>query len=455
MNLPYFRAMKNTSKGFKQVNYQWLGITTLALMLLLILLQVNWLRNAIHLQNQELEQKLRRLVGDVALEVRKASPVINDISIKVVQAHIDSMLKANDIDQTIHFAIYEDTIQGSFNSSYLSSKKELRQSPIKSCLSCIMSFAVADFKSKRRPNESEAAYAWRLTKDATFQYFSQVKQGQKLNTKNTWLTLYQPNKISQAIRSQIYLFVLNVLLLLLLLYMFFYLLRALSKHKKLAQVKEDFFNNMTHEFKMPLSSIRLASTVIRQSPDEQKKVTYHQLIEQESQRLEQQIDKLLDLSLLDNQQISFDLQPVNLTQLLTELPQRLNALIEKKKARLHLDLQFDESEIQADAHHLSNSFYNLIENSLKYSSDGVHIWIIGQIKGAKKVLHFRDNGPGIGVEFQKYIFDRFYRGQKNNQYKGQGFGIGLSYVKSVIEAHGGYIYLNTAYTEGCEFVIKL
>lgn len=425
-------------------------------------MQVNWLQKLVNVQKEETHQKLQKLIPSIALDINKIDHNIfhgknlkpDQWSMPSIEHRIDSILNQNGIKSSFSFAIYQDSIQGAFKSNKPEHRDELMQSDIKSCISHIISVAFATNK-ERIADESEEAYKDRLIEESSFQYFSHVDRKRELSGKDLWVSIYIHDEISTTIRSLIYQFVLSVLLLALLLCLLYFLIRSLSQYKKLGEVKDDFFNNMSHEFKIPLSSIQLASKVLRQSRDSVKNETYHQLIEKESKNLETQIDKLLELSLFDCEGLQIESQPVDLHKLIQNIPQRLRLLIDEKNAQLFLDLQLEDCVLMGDPDHLSNSLFNLVENSLKYADDGVKIWISTFPDNKRKKILVRDNGPGIEPQYQKQIFDRFFRAKKSNQYKTQGFGIGLTYVKTVIEAHKGSISLNTKQLNGCEFIIKL
>ncbi|MEM6346306.1 MAG: HAMP domain-containing sensor histidine kinase, partial [Bacteroidota bacterium] len=182
---------------------------------------------------------------------------------------------------------------------------------------------------------------------------------------------------------------------------------------------------------------------------------YLDLIERESHQLEGQVDKILQLSLLESQKDSIDPQAMNLHEAIQAAVQRLQLHIEQKDADLSMSLQLEDSAYKGDFDHLVNGVFNLIDNALKYAGLNPKIWVQAFNEGEKRIISVRDNGPGIPKAEQKEIFERFYRSQQNDQYKGKGFGIGLSYVKTIVEAHGGTLSLNPAYEEGCEFIIRL
>lgn len=443
------------------VTYKRLSWLAGLILLLLVLMQVHWLYRAVGLQQSETHQSLRRLVPEIALSINRmghskfhGDPLsLEEVNVKEVERRIDSVLEQQGLDLPTYFALYQDTAGGVFLSNQPMEETSLRNSDIRSCMTCIMSFSIAR-PDKQRPEEDDESYRKRILENAEFQYFSSVDRETNPSGQILWFALYQPYALSQAIKALVWLFVANMILLLLLLFLFFYLIRALARHKRLSQVKDDFFNNMTHEFKTPLSSIRLASRVLRQSQDREKNLRYHQLIEKESAQLERQIDKLLDLSLLDQGEFNLEKGEMKVTELLESVPRRLAPLIEANRAKVGIEVE-GALTYYGDRDHLLNSLCNLVENSLKYSPEGVQIWLSASQVDTKTIFRVKDDGPGIKAEDQAHIFDRFYRAQTRDQYKGPGFGIGLSYVKSIAEAHGGTVSIHSSEGKGCEFILEL
>lgn len=443
-------------------NYRRYSFVVLFVFILLVVIQVNWLHRLISLQNEELHQKMQRLIPDIALDInsidhllfRSKGLLIDSLPMQEMILRFDSIIEINGIQKDTYFAIYQDTTNGIFICNKPEYKQELLKSDIKSCISCIHSFSIVK-DTLKHAGETDDEYYNRLLDEAEPDFYSYVNNINLSNGETIWISIYQPKGIANATKPLILLFFISILLLILLLYNSYLLNQSLSKHKKLDQMKDDFFNNMTHEFKTPLGAIRLASKVLRQSNDKERNESYHQIIEKESKWLEVQMDRLLELSLFDNEELKLDLEKVDLHKIIQDIPDRLNHLLLKKKANVKMDLKLKGSIVDGDLYHLSNSLYNIVENSLKYSQKEVKILISTEEEQGKKVIKIKDNGPGIELEKQAFIFDRFYRANKNNQYKGQGFGIGLSYVKSIIEIHKGNVRINSDYKDGCEFIIVL
>lgn len=441
--------------------YRQLSGIALLVFIGLIIIQIFWLQKAVNLKMEERSLQLEKLITDLALEVNGLNhdffhglePRLQEVQLQEVQQLLDSSLEKNNIEFQTYFAIYQDS-SDFFLTSDETEKNALMSSNIKSCLSCIVSFSVAK-GSPKRLDESDEAYMERITKNTTFRYYSPVKNLVEENEKIIWLSLYQTPQYLKTISTIWYLFIGSILLSLMLLYLFYFMLKSLAAHKQESDMKDEFFNNMTHEFKTPLSAIRLASRVLMNNPNLDKKINYLNIIEKESRILETQVDKLLELARLDKKELLLQKRSLFLKDIFTQVKTRMQPLVSEKKGQLHIQIMNENTAISGDEYHLVNCFCNLIENSLKYSEDGVVVAIQSTVESDKNYITLTDNGPGIHPDLQPKIFERFYRGQKGNQYQTTGFGIGLSYVKTIIEGHNGTIHLDSSIKSGARFIIKI
>lgn len=441
--------------------YSYSFLLAILLFVSLVFIQVNWLRNAVDKQADLEKKSLQNIVPELALKVNGLDhkyfhselDSFSESKLNMISSIVDTFLSKHGFDANIYFALYRDTLNGVFGSNTEKYNLELLNSEIKSCISCITSFSIAK-DIKQRMDESDEAFRDRLYEGASFQYYSPINNINHAKGDILWLSLYYEKSFTAVMKQHLPVFILSLFLLGILLYLFYYILKTLNKYKEIGQVKDDFFNNMTHEFKTPLSSIRLASKVLRTNPTDDKRKTFLDLIEKESFLLENQIDDLLTFSMLDNDKIQLSFSTIDLHKLLLNVPIRLESIIEASNATLNLNLDANNFNVKADKIHMSNCICNLIENSLKYSSSNPKIDIFTSNKDGYLILNIRDIGIGIADKFQDKIFDKFVRGQQNNQYKGQGFGLGLSYVKSIVELHNGTIQLNKSYKLGCEFILK-
>jgi len=440
--------------------YKQLSILAIASFVLLVILQVSWLIYAAQSQRSIIEQNLEILAPDIALEVNAIDhdafhanrSQLTQLPDTLTNEVVQSALQKKNLSPSIRYAIYDDSTYQIIQSNAPQLKEAFIQADAKACLSCIVSFSTISPEQAELIKEGKSDQV-ELLGTSTFQYYSPIVGGSQKEAE-LWFALYHPEILKETLGNLIGVFIGNIILLCVLLSLFYYLLKSLSRYKAASKTKEEFFNNMTHEFKTPLSSIRLASRILLKNPTPEKQNEYLQLIDRESVSLENQIDKILELSLLENEVITLNKEDLNLSQIINKIPVRLLPLIEKKAAQIQIELPETPIQMSGDAYHLINALSNLVENSLKYSDNGVTINISATNSDGIQLV-ITDNGPGIQPEHQDHIFERFYRGHHNNQYKGAGFGIGLSYVQTIIEEHGGRIALDIDYLNGTSFIITL
>lgn len=267
--------------------------------------------------------------------------------------------------------------------------------------------------------------------------------------------LYFPNKYS-IIASELKIWIFSSVVLLLMLAFFIYAILTLLKEKRLSEIKEDFINNLTHEFKTPIANIEIASEVLKKNTfDPAKREHYLDIIQGENNRLKTQVERVLQMATIDQQAFSLDLKPINIHNLILQLAENIGFRILEKHGSLKMDLQAENPELLADEFHLTNSMFNMLENAEKYSRDHPDIRISTRNERNGILISIRDSGIGIKEEFQKLVFDKFFRVPTGDVHNVKGFGLGLSYVKSIIEAHEGYITIHSELNRGSQFDIFL
>lgn len=268
------------------------------------------------------------------------------------------------------------------------------------------------------------------------------------------LAVFFPNKDTQIFAESRGALILSVALILLLLCCFAYTLIIIQRQKKLSVIKNDFINNLTHEFKTPIASIALATSMLKRDDeeiDERRRTNYLELIDNESRRLEGQVDKVLQIAMIDSGNFSLDKKELDVHEVIQRVVNGMHLLVNKRKGSIKLHLRAIRSKVMADETHLVNIIYNLVDNALKYTLDVPEIIITTRDSDQGLEIAIKDNGIGIGEEIQKYIFDKFYRAETGNVHNVKGFGLGLSYVKKIIEAHSGQIDLSSKLNQGTEF----
>ncbi|HEX8427012.1 HAMP domain-containing sensor histidine kinase [Hymenobacter sp.] len=232
---------------------------------------------------------------------------------------------------------------------------------------------------------------------------------------------------------------------------FVLMLSTILRQKKLSEIREDFINNMTHELKTPLATVSAAVEALQhfgalQNP--QKTQTYLAISQQELQRLSGLVDHVLHMAVAERQPLRLEPETVQPAELVAELVEQ-HQLTSPKAVQFALDI--DPTAIRCDRLHLRNVISNLIDNAIKYSRDQVTITIQAQPENVGWRLTVADNGIGIPANYQPAVFDRFFRVPTGNLHPIKGFGLGLYYVRQVIERHGGRLQLQSELGQGSAF----
>jgi two-component system phosphate regulon sensor histidine kinase PhoR len=233
---------------------------------------------------------------------------------------------------------------------------------------------------------------------------------------------------------------------------------VILKQRRLSEVQKDFINNMTHEFKTPLSTIAISTGVLKDPKivhTPERLLNYATIIENETHRLKQQVERVLQMARWEKSSLNLKREPLSLHQLVSESVQNNLFAVEKTGGMISLQLKAKRDAVIADKLHVSNVLYNLIDNAVKYCKRHPSITISTESNGQLIILAVADNGIGISEENQKKIFHRFYRVPTGNVHDVKGFGLGLNYVKLVVEAHGGKITVESKVDNGTTFRIVL
>jgi two-component system phosphate regulon sensor histidine kinase PhoR len=222
-------------------------------------------------------------------------------------------------------------------------------------------------------------------------------------------------------------------------------------------MKNDFINNLTHEFKTPIFSIDLASSILKKAPELQKSnklLRYVDVIENEGKRLSSQVDKVLQMALVDSGNFKLEKKNIDIHELIFKVVKNFEILVNDRGGKIELNLLANKTILFVDETHLKNILYNLLDNAQKYSTNNPEIVITTEDSEVGLSLSIQDNGIGINEHIQQYVFDKFYRGDSSDIHNIKGFGLGLSYVKSVIDAHKAKIDLISDPDTGSTFVLE-
>ena len=274
-----------------------------------------------------------------------------------------------------------------------------------------------------------------------------------------FLVVIVPNEDSLVLREIFWFIAGSILFTLIITTAFYITIRSLLKQKKLSEIKSDFINNMTHEFKTPLATISLAVDALKNEKvagDKEKTQYFTGVIKEENKRMNKQVDAILQAALLDKQEVQLNLKRHEAHQLIKIALNNMTLPIQEKNGTLNVQLDASNDVIMADEVHFINFVNNLLDNAVKYSKDSAPIITLSTSNvGNLFRIKIEDNGIGMNKETLNRIFEKFYRAHTGNIHNVKGFGLGLTYVKTMVNAHRGTIKAESTLGKGSSFTITL
>ena len=235
-------------------------------------------------------------------------------------------------------------------------------------------------------------------------------------------------------------------------------LYQLIRQKKISEIKTDFINNMTHEFKTPIATINLALDSIKNPKiigDNEKVLRYVQMIREENKRMHSQVENVLRISRLEKNQIEISKETIDMHDTIEDAITHVSLLIADRQGELNTHFEALVTEISGNQFHLTNVIVNMLENALKYSEGAPKIDLYTESTNKYFVFKVKDKGIGMSKAVQKNVFDKFYREQRGNIHDVKGHGLGLAYVKEIVEKHHGSVLVESEKGEGSTFTVKL
>ncbi len=273
-----------------------------------------------------------------------------------------------------------------------------------------------------------------------------------------FIRIWFPNQRSYLLSSMWLMLTTSVLLLIVIMFLFSFSIRMIYRQKKLSDIKNDFINNMTHELKTPIATISLACEALH-DPDMRKSEkamsNYMGMIRDENKRLGILVENVLRTAVFEQGAMKLRLQPIAIHQTIHGVISNIDIQAKKRNGEIQTHLDAKHDMIEGDQLHITNVIYNLIDNAIKYTEGTplVEIFTKDEINGI--AISFKDNGIGISVDNQRKIFDKLYRVPTGNIHNVKGFGLGLSYVKGIVEMHGGSAEVSSELKRGSTFTIHL
>ena len=433
------------------------GISLMGLMLM----QVYWIKSAFILKQQHFERSVSEALNTVSYKLERFrmnkrmqskiqvyQQVVSDSSgliVKQGQAVRDMF----DEFFTLNFCMKPDEkIDTAFVDSLL--REELRNKMID-----------AEYKFGIIPYANHPIVWAKLSSKNPALYSSRYKvslSSANMFSEPVLLSVIFPNEKNYILKTMWVLLACSAIFILIIIYSFSYTVTTIFRQKKLSDIKNDFINNMTHEFKTPISTISLACEVLNDKTIEktnERTDNYVKMINDENKRLGLLVENILQTAVLDKGEFKLKVSEVDVHAVILQTLSNVQLAVSKKEGEIVTDLSATQNIIDADKVHLTNVIYNLLDNALKYSSEKPLIKISTANVTNGILISVKDNGIGIGKENQRKIFDKLYRVPTGNVHNVKGFGLGLSYVKAIVEKHRGTITIESELNSGSTFIIYL
>ena len=273
-----------------------------------------------------------------------------------------------------------------------------------------------------------------------------------------FLSIFFPNQNKYLLRTMWLLLTVSTMFILVIIFSFSFTVSTIIRQKKVSEIKNDFINNMTHELKTPISTISLACQALS-DPDIKMREgivdNYINVIADENKRLAMVVENVLRTAVMDKGELKLKIVDMNVNEVVDQVLQNMKIQLERRGGSFITDLQATNTIVQADKIHLTNVVFNLVDNALKYT-EKIPVIKVGTRNEAQGIVVFvEDNGIGISKENQRKIFDKLYRVPTGNIHNVKGFGLGLSYVKAIVDKHNGWIKVNSELNKGSRFEILI
>jgi len=433
----------------------WTFVLLLASALIgLSILQYLWMQEAIQQKELDLNYSVNAALEEVGAEWRMRYTYnfkniaenldSQQIALENMENIIQDIFAKRQLPLEYEFGIYNKyKVQLLSLRDSITETEKITNSIYRSCLSCMIMINFVNDPSKDTIAQNRG-FILQHNED-------QLKSQMGFEEEDIWyLGMHFPKETAFIRQKVSTMFTLSLLFSVLLLAVFLYVLYNWRQQKKLNDFKEDFINNLTHEFKTPLASILLATKTLQLFPKKEMAQSLLSLITNEGKRIENRMENILQLAIIESGKLNLDQEVLDLHQLIKETVSRFQIFIDQKNAVVNLNLQATQGELLADKTHIGNVLYNLIDNALKYTPTDTQIDICTYETNQHLCVQISDNGIGISEERQKQIFKKFYRAPKM---KAAGFGLGLNYVQRIVAAHQAQLKVQSQEGKGTSFTI--
>ena len=415
----------------------------------LIFFQVLWIRQAVDAKEQQFEEHLKIVTAtagtDLVDKKGKLSPFEN-------KKNKDAVTSLNVFPPTITHRLSRDEIRNTIKNAF--EKHEMKDVPFE--------FAITPTSMMGEELQSEkfSKLYQDTANNLTIVYSLESPTGsisENLSPEELLVVLV-PHVKTIIWKQMSWMVVGAVLFTIIIFCAFFITVKALLKQKKLSEIKSDFINNMTHEFKTPLATISLAVDALKNEKvinDREKSDYFTGIIKEENKRMNKQVETILQAAMLDKQQIQLNLKLLHAHDFITTALNNITLPLEEKQGVMEIQFNAQDDLIRADEVHFTNLINNLLDNAVKYSNENPVICLTTMNISGYLRIKVEDNGIGMSKETLHRIFEKFYRAHTGNIHNVKGFGLGLSYVKTIVTAHKGKIKAESTLGKGSCFTIDL
>ncbi|MEO8772253.1 MAG: HAMP domain-containing sensor histidine kinase [Ferruginibacter sp.] len=427
-------------------------ITVLILLSLLglIFFQFLWLKSAKEIKEQQLDDNITKAVSEAAeklVQDRTTFPFP-----KKTDLHFPDKMKMEFFKPSVILRFSKEEIYDIVRNAL--KKNLLKDIPFE--------FAVTENSLTGRQVETENFFKYYLDSAHNIRRIIQLipPSGSNLEnlTQEEFLAVIIPHSRTIVLKEITWFIMGAILFTIIITTAFFLTIRTLLKQKKLSEIKSDFINNMTHEFKTPLATISLAVDALKNEKvigDKEKTNYFTGIIKEENKRMNKQVETILQAALLDKQEVQLNLKRLSAHSLIKSALNNITLPVEEKGGKIETSLDAQKDMIMADEVHFTNIINNLLDNSVKYSKESPLIKLHTSIQGNSLRIKIEDNGIGMNKETLNRIFEKFYRAHTGNIHDVKGFGLGLSYVKTMVDAHHGTIRPDSILGKGSSFIITI
>jgi len=399
----------------------------------IISVQVYWLRKAYDIKERQFNETIHTALQHVAENLASSNggnlsneDIVNQLSSDYFVVNINDVIDANTLEY------------------YLKNEFEKFQ------INLDFEYAIYDCKSDKMVYGNYVKIEEKNNHKATVNLPT-------YNEFNYYFGVYLPTK-SNFVINNLRLSIVFSLILLLAVVFFAYAIYVILQQKRLSELQTDFINNMTHEFKTPISSIALSSEAMMKNElvkNDPRLSNYTRIVKEQAERLNLQVEKVLQIAQLQTNELDLYLETLNLQELIEGVIRSTNVNYEKLGGKITFENKVGLLTVNADKMHLTNILHNLLDNSLKYNENVPEVTMILTKKEEKIQLEIKDNGIGIEEKYLKQVFDKFYRIPTGNVHNVKGFGLGLYYVKQVIKKHKWKINIKSELAKGTEVLIEM